>query len=138
MTPENPVIHFAATQDYDSFYETEMQIRRLMTYPPYCDLCTFTFSGQSDRETELAAQTFLGQLKSLAASEYPEEKMIVLGPAPPRAARIGGKYRYRIILKCRMRARMREMAGRLISAFGQDRRFRRITCTPDVNPESIF
>lgn len=138
MTPENPVIRFAATQDYDSFYETEMQIRKLMTYPPYCDLCTFTFSGISDRETELAARAFLERLKALASADYSREKLIVLGPAPPRAARIGGKYRYRIIVKCRLRAAMREMVARLLGDFGMDSRFRNITLFPDVNPESIF
>ncbi len=138
MTPENPVIRFAATQDYDSFYETEMQIRRLLTYPPYCDLCTFTFAGQSEQETSLASRVFLDQFKKLAAAEYAQEKMIVLGPAPPRASRIGGKYRYRMILKCRMRPTVREMISRLLLSYGQDRRFRHISCTPDVNPESIF
>lgn len=138
MTPENPVIRYAATQDYDGFYETEMQIRRLMVYPPYCDLVTFTFSGVSDRETELASRAFLERLKALSAAEYAAEKLIVLGPAPPRAARIGGKYRYRIILKCRVRSAVREMIARLLCDFGQDRRFRNITLFPDVNPESIF
>lgn len=138
MTPENPVIRFAATQDYDSFYDTEMQIRKLMTYPPYCDLCTFTFSGVSQRETELASQSFLQQLKELASTEYPSEKLIVLGPAPPRAARISGKYRSRIIVKCRMRAATREMIARLLTGFGLDQRYRSITLFPDVHPESIF
>lgn len=138
MTPENPVIRFAATQDYDSFYETEMQIRKLMTYPPYCDLCTFTFSGTSQREAELAAHAFLERLKALASAGYPGEKLIVLGPAPPRAARIGGKYRYRIIVKCRMRAATREMMARLLADFGADQRYRNITLFPDVHPESIF
>lgn len=138
MTPENPVIRFAATQDYDSFYDTEMQIRKLMTYPPYCDLCTFTFSGVSQRETELASHSFLQQLKELASAEYANEKLIVLGPAPPRAARISGKYRYRIIVKCRMRAATREMMARLLTGFGLDPRYRNITLFPDVHPESIF
>lgn len=138
MTPENPVIRFAATQDYNSFYETEMQTRKLMTYPPYCDLCTFTFSGVSQRETELAARSFFEHLKTLSASEYPQEKLIVLGPAPPRAARIGGKYRYRIIVKCRLRDSVRGMMARLLIDFGMDPRFRNITLFPDVHPESIF
>lgn len=138
MTPENPVIRFAATQDYDSFFETEMQIRKLMTYPPYCDLCTFTFSGTSQGETEIAAHAFLEQLKALASSEYSAEKMIVLGPAQPRAAKIGGKFRYRIIVKCRMRAGTREMIARLLGDFGLNPRFRNIALFPDVNPESIF
>ena len=138
MTPENPVIRYAATQDYDGFYETEMQIRRLMTYPPYCDLCTFTFSSVSEREAELASRAFLEQMKALSSTEYAGEKLIVLGPAPPRAAKVGGKYRYRLILKCRMRPAVREMIARLLFSFGQDRRFRTVALFPDVNPESIF
>ena len=46
FTPENPVIALAAAQDYDSFYEEEIESRRLHLYPPFCDMAGIGFSGQ--------------------------------------------------------------------------------------------
>ena len=36
--PENPYLHLAAAQDYESFFETEIRFRRAMLYPPFADL----------------------------------------------------------------------------------------------------
>ena len=44
-TPGNDVIQSAARQDYGSFYESEIRMRRLRRYPPFADLFTITVSG---------------------------------------------------------------------------------------------
>ena len=44
-TPENDVIQSAARQDYESFYESEIRIRRMRRYPPFADFFTFSISG---------------------------------------------------------------------------------------------
>lgn len=44
-TPDNDVIRFAAGQDYDSFYEQEIQLRRLRDEPPFRDILVLTASG---------------------------------------------------------------------------------------------
>ena len=41
-TPENEVIRSAASQDYESFYQGEIRLRRLRRYPPFADLMIFT------------------------------------------------------------------------------------------------
>lgn len=138
MTPENPVVRLAQEQDYEEFYHTEMEIRKLMTYPPFCDLCVLTFSGLKEPEVSAAATQGLYMLKALSKAEYPGEKLIVLGPVAPRAARIAGKYRRRLILKCRMTRQTRALIARLLTALGKDKRFKQITVYPDVNPETIF
>ena len=44
-TPENEIIQCAARQDYDQFYDEEIQLRRLRGYPPFLDLFVLTASG---------------------------------------------------------------------------------------------
>ena len=44
-TPDNPIIHLAAAQDYESFYHGELAIRRARLYPPFADLCVIGFVG---------------------------------------------------------------------------------------------
>ncbi len=45
MTPEHPVLQLAARQDYDAFYDMELQMRKLRSCPPFSDLFTITVAG---------------------------------------------------------------------------------------------
>ena len=37
--PQNNIISLARLQDYDAFYNEEILNRKLMIFPPYCDIC---------------------------------------------------------------------------------------------------
>ena len=38
INPYNQTLEYASKQDYKSFYENEIELRKLLTYPPYCDI----------------------------------------------------------------------------------------------------
>ena len=40
--PDNPVIKLAATQDYDTFAASELEIRQELGYPPYTEILKIT------------------------------------------------------------------------------------------------
>lgn len=138
LTPENDIIKLAAKQDYDSFYETEISLRKMMTYPPFCDLCVIGFSGIDENKTRLAAKLFFNSFKELAAKEYSDQKLIVLGPLQPRVAKISNKYRYRMIIKCKNSADFRKMISTLLTDFGKNTKFSDVNVFADINPESIL
>ena len=122
MDPGNEVIRFAKEQDYESFYSYEIGVRKAMVYPPFCTLVSVGFRGAKQDRTEAAAAAFLERLKtSLAEAENADIKLIALGPMPERVVRVGGTYRYRILLKCRFNARFREELSDLLKEFGRDR-----------------
>lgn len=100
LTPENEIIKLAAKQDYDAFYNTEIRMRKLMIYPPFCDICVVGFQGEDEVKTRVASRA-RRKIKELTAGEYKDEKLIVLGPLPARVPRVNKKYRYRLIIKCR-------------------------------------
>ena len=136
--PENDVLTMAAQQDYLQFYRTEIGVRRLLVYPPYCDLCVAAFSGEDELLVRGAANAFLELLKAaLRAEENRQEKLIVLGPAPARVYRMGGKYRYRLTVKCRNTAHFRAMIAQVLRRAGKDKRFSKVSVIMDVNPENI-
>lgn len=136
--PENDVLAMAARQDYEEFYRTEIGIRRMLIYPPYCDLCVVAFIGEDELFVRGASKAFLEMLTSYAREQYAAEKLIVLGPAPAKVLKVGGRYRYRLIIKCKNTGRFRAMMSGLLRACGRDRRFREVTTTADINPESIL
>jgi primosomal protein N' (replication factor Y) len=79
IEPDSKVIELASRQDYDAFYDSEILTRKVMVYPPYCDIATVCFSGLERQYTEDAARNYFSILKSYASDEYKDVKIIVLG-----------------------------------------------------------
>jgi primosomal protein N' (replication factor Y) len=136
--PQNEIIMLSVKQDYDAFYNTEIRIRQLLVYPPFCDICTVNFTGTQEFKVSSAASYFLDRIRYYGTGEYKDLKLIVLDPVAPHVARLGGKYRFRIIIKCRFNKRTREMLSVLLKEFAQNSKFSGVTATADVNPDTIY
>lgn len=135
LTPENEVIRLAASQDYDAFFATEIRMRKLMIYPPFCDICVIGFSGADEVKTRVASQRALDKIKELTESEYRDEKLIVLGPLPARVPKVNKKFRYRLIIKCRNTKGFRSMIAEVLKSFYGDSKFSSVSVYADMNPE---
>lgn len=138
LTPENHVIKQAQDQDYDSFFDNEIVIRKAMVYPPYCDICSVCFVSENEIKALNASRDFLSALKNVTADEYKDVKIIVLGPMPPRLSKLNNKFRYRIIIKCKNNKRFRNMLSDLLISFGKDKKYSDVTISPDINPENLI
>ncbi len=138
FSPDNEIIQFAEKQDYDSFYNFEIKIRKLMIYPPYCDLCVVGFVGENQANVAKASILFLQMLKEKTSAEFSDEHMIVLGPAPLKVAKVSKKYRYRLILKCHNSKNFRKLISGLLSQFDDNYKKMNVTVFADMNPESTL
>lgn len=138
LTPENNVIRLAARQDYEAFYESEIAIRKYMKYPPFCDICSVMFISKDEAKASLCSRAFLDDVRALALGEYAGLKLIVLGPMPPRVAKVNDKYRFRLLIKCKNDKKLRSMISTLLISYGKKREFSDITLTADINPSSLI
>lgn len=138
FAPENRVLHLAARQDYFGFANRELAYRKAMLYPPFADLLVVGFVGGDEKLTRMAAERFLSELGKLAASEYPKLPLRVLRPSPAAIAKMNGKYRYKLIIKCRNGMRFREMIDRLLVGFAGIKEFQQVTVYADPNPDRII
>ncbi len=134
----DPVIGMASRQDYEEFYRSEIVLRKAMLYPPFADLALVVFSGENRENVSSAALRFSEMLKSALCGEYHELPVRMLGPAPAVVARVGGKYRYRIIIKFRNSRRFRRMMAELLTDTGSDPCFRNVSVYADVDPDNII
>ena len=103
-----------------------------MLLPPFCDIAAIGFAGEDEAATCEAANRALELLREESAGRR-GVALKALGAAPAAIAKVSGKYRYRLILKCRMNAPMRELLSDLLRRFGSDRAFSRISTHLDVN-----
>lgn len=138
VTPDSPVIQLAAQQDFDKFYEQEIMTRKIMIYPPYCDLCLIGFVGEDKEQVKASATAFFSRIRDLNQCTFPSVKMIILGPSAASVPRVGGKYRYRIIIKTKNTADFRELISSALCDFGRDRRNKNVSAYADMNPDNIM
>ena len=138
ISPENHIIQLAGQQDFESFYNNEIVIRKALVYPPYCDMCVISFSGENELKVLNCSKAFFSSFQDLLEKKYNTQKVIVLGPLPARISKVGNKYRYRIIIKCKNNKNIREMISELLICFGKDNNYTDISVYADINPENLL
>ena len=134
MVPEHKVITLAANQDYDSFYELELQMRRVQNVPPFGDLALLTITGQEESRVLHGAVKLRDSLNLLLKiPDYAGEVCTVLGPAPCPVAKINYNYRYRLTLRCKMTKKLRMLLAHLLRQFSKDKENRGVCAFIDIN-----
>ncbi|MBQ9148690.1 MAG: primosomal protein N' [Oscillospiraceae bacterium] len=134
LVPEHQVIRLAAEQDYDGFYDLEIQLRRLQRVPPFGDLAAVTFLGQDETAVLRGAAKFRDSLiNCLGQPPYEQETCTVLGPAPCPVPKINYNFRYRLTLRCTMTRPLRLLIAHLLREFARDQLNRGVSAFADVN-----
>jgi len=134
MVPEHKVLKLAAKQDYDSFYDLEIGLRKLQKCPPFADLATITFVGQDEKTVLHGCAKFRDSLRNcLNLPSYYGEDCTVLGPAPCPVPKINYNFRYRLSLRCVMTKQLRMLLAHLLRQFIQDKDNRGVSAFVDVN-----
>src|SRR5690606_2530803 len=91
--PENYVIQAAARQDYQGFYQEELEHRRKLVYPPFARMVRLLYRHTDYLEAEAAAQAQANRIKSWIQSEG-RHLTEIIGPAPCFFSKLGGYYRW--------------------------------------------
>jgi primosomal protein N' (replication factor Y) len=107
INPEHYAVRFAASQDYELFYNKELQFRRVMRYPPFASLANVIFRSEKQEE----ALRLSGEAAELLKSD--ETGTRVIGPAEAPVARVNKEYRYQMLIKSAQRKKLAEMLERL-------------------------
>lgn len=133
FAPDHYVINLAAQQNYTAFYEQEIAMRRALIYPPFCDICAVGFSGEDDKKTGAAADIFAEKIAE-GIKNIPEKMPVrVLGPSKCVFEKINGKFRYRIIIKCRNNSQFRSFISGVRTETARLPEFRGISVYLDMN-----
>ena len=132
--PENDVIRLACAQDYDSFYEREIELRRALSFPPFCDMVQLTLTSEDELALAKAAKKIADECVELAKTEYKDQPMMIFGPFEAQTYKVLEKYRLRMIFKCKLNKKSREYFSRLLCRYANDKN---ISLGVDLNPTSV-
>lgn len=93
--PESFPIECAKDQDYQKFYNQEITLRKVLKYPPFCDIIKIEVSDFDEN-------TVQGVINSVYENllKTNEKNMQIYSPMPSPIAKVKNRYRWRIIVKC--------------------------------------
>jgi primosomal protein N' (replication factor Y) len=102
--PEHYALRHAQTQNYDAFYEEEIEFRRRLAYPPFVAMASVLIKHSNYNYAFDNAQI----LKECLLKNNSENMCRILGVAPAPLARLKNEFRLQILVKAKNRAKLRE------------------------------
>ena len=108
--PEHYAIQDAVRQDYLSFYERELNFRRMMAYPPFTSLANVIV-----RDTNLENAIRWSRRLSEYFAPHNEKGVRVMGPASAPLARLKKEHRFQFLLKSTKRTLLTKLLSGAMS-----------------------
>ncbi|HUJ21087.1 MAG TPA: primosomal protein N' [Bryobacteraceae bacterium] len=131
INPEHYAIRMAAAQDYQAFYEKELNFRRMMHYPPFTAMANLLVRSEKQEEA-LRLSAELGRLLTPAP-----EKIKVMGPAEAPVPRLKNEFRYQLLIKSSSRKALNELLGRARD-FASENKWPATALVIDVDPLTLM
>lgn len=131
--PQDIVLLNAARQDYEAFYESEIEVRQTLQCPPIKQIVVLTASGEREQEVLAALIAVKARLEGLMAGQFADFCYPVLGPIPAVIVRVQTRYRYHLSIRCPDNKRRRELIGGVLREFAANRSFRNVSLSADIN-----
>jgi len=125
--PPHYAIQAAAHQDYQQFFEQEINMRERHHLPPFARLIELTLRGSNAARVQQVADRLAGTLRRKAA----RTSIALLGPAPHRIPRLRRIYRMCILMKGEAIEPMVQLVRQVLTS---GRTFERVPVTVDVDP----
>lgn len=135
FSPEHYVLELAARQDYEEFYYQENEIRQALLFPPYCDICLAGFSSLMNEPCINAAKRFSQLISQQAQAETEKLPLRILGPTKMGTGRLGGRFRYKLVIKCRFNKTFRRFMHDVLMKAYKDPAFTNVSLYIDINGE---
>jgi len=134
LTPENEVIRLAARQDYDQFYQQEIEVRKLRSFPPFGDLFHITVSGLDEAAVLRVCMNLRAGIDRWCTQRRQENPPpLVFGPAPATILKVNHRYRYQLTIRDRNTKESRAWLAALLRTAQADPATRGISIMADIN-----
>ncbi len=133
--PEFYALKTAQEQNYESFYEEEIQSRLEFDYPPYSQILRLVISAENNYRAEKSALEIAMRLSEIIDKRNLSEHVIVLGPSACVLERIRGEYRFQILIKNKLEEKGHFLVTSFVSKIKMPEDIKLII---DVDPSDIL
>ena len=133
--PDNFSIECAKKQNYELFYNTEIALRKQLKYPPFCDIILIGFNSSIEKEVMETAMKIREYLKNRVEKE--NIGIILYKAVPSPIDKIKNKYRWRILIKCKLGDNIVQLINDTIEEYYSLKK-KNTRITIDVNPSNMM
>jgi primosomal protein N' (replication factor Y) len=136
--PEHYVFRTVQAQDYDSFFQQELESRRQLGYPPFTRLALVRLSGPQEEPVAHATRRLATALENFRTRDQDlRARVRLLGPAPAGLARLQGRFRWQILIKSYGRPPLLRLLQHLHQVWAPTSGAR-LSLTLDIDPATLF
>ena len=146
--PDHYSVQAAKEQDYEAFYEQEMEYRRMLLYPPVWNmlviLCASKWEQTAYDSAKLLVQeidTWQENIKAAmerVGEDFKKKRVFPVGPADPAVAKVNDIYKKVIYIKTKDYQTLVELKDRLEHYMRDNKAFKDTVVQFDFNPMSGF
>ena len=142
--PDHYAIQTAKEQDYEAFYDKEIEYRRLMNYPPVWNMLLIHVTSPDESECGSVAQrvhdTAAQMISHIEKSQSPDDRhqIQLIGPADATIAKVNDIYRKVIYMKTSDYAALISVKDGIEQAVKADTAMKNANISFDFNPMSGF
>ena len=122
---------YQVSQNYQMFYDTEIELRKQLNYPPFCDIIMVRFNGENIKEIQRVSKIVYDKINNLN-----EENILIYKPVPSPIDKIKNKYRWRMIIKCKLTSRVLDILKYATNVDGLN--VNNTSIVVDINPNSMM
>ena len=130
--PDNFSIICAQKQNYNLFYETEIELRKQLKYPPFCDIILIGLNSYQETEIKNVSSKIYQYLEQ----RLNKDEFKVLRPMPCPIDKIQNRYRWRIIIKGSMTEKANEILNACLKEIYQEN-IKDTRISIDINPNNM-
>lgn len=142
--PDHYAIQTAKEQDYEAFYDKEIEYRRLMNYPPVWNMLLIHVTSPDESECGSVAQRVHDKAAQMIShienSQSPDDRhqIQLIGPADATIAKVNDIYRKVIYMKTSDYAALISVKDGIEQAVKADTAMKNANISFDFNPMSGF
>jgi primosomal protein N' (replication factor Y) len=127
----NYILNAIISNDYEEFYEKEIEYRKMFNYPPYLDIVLFELSSKDFNILKMEADRLYNILNDSNTNLYK-----VFTPRFPFVRRINNKYRINILIKTKLSKEVYNEVYLKLNIFNQKKK-KEINMSITKNPTNI-
>lgn len=134
--PDNYAIQAAKRQDYEEFYNKEIEYRQMLYYPPVWNLLLIHIQSQNQYSNDRAAEELFKCCE--AYIKRLDQKLQLVGPADAAVAKVNDIYRKVIYIKTREYDTLVDIKDNIEKYVKDNPAYRNVSVQFDFNPTSGF
>ena len=133
-SPEHNAVLFASRHEYLEFYKNEIEFRKKMNYPPFCEMISVLFTGTYESAVSQCSRFFAREIQDI---KNIDKSIRILGPVPCAISKIKNKFRWRILIKCENADKLTDKLSSAVLECSKNKNFEKVIIVIDKNPNNI-